>query len=84
MSKIFAEVLLRKITVFYYTQSIQLFWHEWTEETAPYISLINFFLSPYNLLKVLVELFFEVPQCGCSRSPLANKNMFKVDDNKEL
>ena len=36
-SKIFAEVPLRKISGFYYTQDIQLFWHEGTEETAPYV-----------------------------------------------
>ena len=39
MSKIFAEVLSRKISGFYYTQNMHLFWHEGTEETALYISL---------------------------------------------
>ena len=36
MSKIFAEVPFHKISGFYYTQNIQLFWHEETEGTAPY------------------------------------------------
>ena len=36
---IFAEVLFWKISDFYYTQNMQLFWHEGAEETAPYISL---------------------------------------------
>ena len=43
--------------------------------------LHHIFLSKF--LKVLVELFFKVPLSGCSRSTLANKNMFKFDENKE-
>ena len=39
MSKISAEVLFRKISGFYHTQNIQLFWHKGTEETAPHICL---------------------------------------------
>ena len=39
MSKIFAAVLFCKISGLHYTQNIQLFWHEGTEETASYISL---------------------------------------------
>ena len=38
MSKIFADVLFFKILGFHYTQNIQLFWHEGTEETGSYIS----------------------------------------------
>ena len=38
----------------------------------------------WKFLKVLAELFFELPLSGCSRSTLANKNMFKVDGNYEL
>ena len=39
MCEIFAEVLFCKISGFYYTQNIQLFWHKGTEETALDISL---------------------------------------------
>ena len=39
MSKIFAEVPFSKISNFYYTQNIELFWHEETEESAPCLSL---------------------------------------------
>ena len=72
MSKVFAEVLFRKISGFCYTQNMRLFWHEERDETT-------------NLVpRALVELFFEVPLSGCSRSTLANRNMFKVDDNKVI
>ena len=39
MSKISAEVLYQKNSGFCYSQNIQLFWHDGTEETAPYVSL---------------------------------------------
>ena len=72
MSKVFAEVLFRKISGFCYTQNMRLFWHEERDETT-------------NLVpRALVELFFEVPLSGWSKSTLASKNIFKVGDKREL
>ena len=55
---------------------MQFFWHEGKAKTVQ--------KSKNKFLKVLKELFCEVHLSGCSISTLANKNMFKVDDNKEM